>query len=173
MPVQSPPLPIVIDTNIFVHLLNPEKNIKKHINHLLVTLQDTHQLQIDKEGRIRSEYLQKLSTAISNASELGIEKYILEIWIMRKEMHIIETDPPHNLRAFVKEVINDSSKSVDRYLVETAALSKCDLITNDETDILRNKTILKKKLKVMPGVKCKQIDFINSQEAWHKYCPIS
>lgn len=77
--------PVVIDTNVFVHLLNPEKNVNKHISQLLVTLQDTHELQIDKDGRIKSEYDLKLEVAIKNASELGIERYILEIWIKKNQ----------------------------------------------------------------------------------------
>lgn len=140
-------LPIVIDTNVFVHLLNPEKNVNKHISQLLVTLQDTHQLQIDKDERIKAEYAHKLSEAIKNASDLGIEKYILEIWIYKKSMCLLEEEPPDNLRNFVKQVINDPTKRVDRYLVETAALSDCDLVTNDEIDILNNAQTLKKELK--------------------------
>jgi len=166
-------LPIVIDTNVFVHLLNPEKNVNKHISQLLVTLQDTHQLQIDKGERIKAEYAHKLSEAIKNASDLGIEKYILEIWIYKKSMCLLEEEPPDNLRNFVKQVINDPTKRVDRYLVETAALSDCDLVTNDETDILNNAQTLKKELKKMRGVKCKNIRFISSQDAWSSYCPIS
>jgi len=166
-------LPIVIDTNVFVHLLNPEKNVNKHISQLLVTLQDTHQLQIDKGERIKAEYAHKLSEAIKNASDLGIEKYILEIWIYKKSMCLLEEEPPDNLRNFVKQVINDPTKRVDRYLVETAALSDCDLVTNDETDILNNAQTLKKELKKMRGVKCKNIRFMSSQDAWNSYCPIS
>lgn len=166
-------LPIVIDTNVFVHLLNPEKNVNKHISQLLVTLQDTHQLQIDKDERIKAEYAHKLSEAIKNASDLGIEKYILEIWIYKKFMCLLEVEPPDNLRNFVRQVINDSTKRVDRYLVETAALSDCDLVTNDETDILNNGQTLKKELKKMKGVKCKNIRFMSSQDAWNEYCPLS
>lgn len=165
-------LPIVIDTNVFVHLLNPEKNVNKHISQLLVTLQDTHQLQIDKDERIKAEYAHKLSEAIKNASDLGIEKYILEIWINKKSMRSLEVEPPDNLRNLVRQVINDSTKRVDRYLVETAALSDCDLVTNDETDILNNAQTLKKELKKMKGVKCKNIRFMSSQDAWGEYCPI-
>ncbi len=166
-------LPIVIDTNVFVHLLNPEKNVNKHISQLLVTLQDTHQLQIDKDERIKAEYAHKLTEAIKNASDLGIEKYILEIWIYKKSMCLLEVEPPENLRNFVRQVINDSTKRVDRYLVETAALSNCDLVTNDETDILNNADKLKKELKKMKGIKCKNICFMSSQDAWSEYCPIS
>jgi len=166
-------LPIVIDTNVFVHLLNPEKNVNKHISQLLVTLQDTHQLQIDKDERIKAEYAHKLSEAIKNASDLGIEKYILEIWIYKKSMCLLEVEPPDNLRNLVRQVINDSTKRVDRYLVETAALSDCDLVTNDATDILNNAQTLKKELKKMKGVKCKNIRFMSSQDAWGEYCPLS
>ena len=165
--------PIVIDTNVFVHLLNPEKNVKKHISQLLVTLQETHELQIDKDGRIKAEYDLKLETAIRNASELGIEKYILEIWIKKKAMRFLEVDPPDNLRKFIRQVINDQTKSVDRHLVETAALVDCDLVTNDGVDILNNAQELKKGLKRMQGMKCKNIRFMNSQDAWGEFCPIN
>jgi hypothetical protein len=175
MPEQTKLLPIVIDTNVFVHLLNPEKNIKKHINQLLATIPSTHQLQIDKDKKIEAEYMQKLIEIIEKAnkdSELSIERQLVEFWILKKEKHYLEVQPPDNLRNHVKQIINDSSKRVDRYLVETAALSDCDLVTNDETDILSNAPKLKKDLKKMKGVKCKNIDFISSQNAWSKLCKI-
>jgi len=165
-------LPIVIDTNVFVHLLNPEKNIKKHINQLLVTIPYTHQLQIDKDKKIEAEYNQKLIEIIKNASETGIERQLLELWILKKEKYYLEVKPPDNLRKYVKQIINDDSKRVDRYLVETTAISDCDLVTNDETDILNNAQTLKKELKKMNGVRCKKIRFISSQDAWSEFCLI-
>lgn len=88
-------------------------------------------------------------------------------------MKYLEIDPPENLRKFVKQVINDQTKSVDRHLVETAALSDCDLVTNDGVDILNNAQKLKKELRKMQRVKCRNIRFMNSQEAWSEFCPIN
>ncbi len=47
--------PIVIDTNVFVHILNPEKNVGRHINQLLATIGSTHELCVDEDGKISGD----------------------------------------------------------------------------------------------------------------------
>ena len=140
-------IPIVIDTNVFIHLLNPEINTSRHINILLNQLKSTHQLQIDKAGKIDTEYKRKLCDVIQNMDEQRFEQQILQFWILIKEKNIIDTDPSEQLRNGIAKIINDQTKSVDRCLVATAALTTADLITNDSVDILNNASALNKEIK--------------------------
>ena len=156
-------MPIVIDTSVFMHILNPEVNENLHIDQLLSRLASTHELQIDKAGKIEVEYKRKLSDAIKNINEQRFEKQILQYWILTKKKNIIELEPSHQLRHGIKQIINDQTKSVDRCLVKTAALTNSNLITNDGVDILSNKNALNKEIR---RNKLDKIKFMNSQEAF-------
>lgn len=168
MTEQSQFLPVVIDTNIFLHLVDPRENSDGHINHLLLGLARTHELHVDKNGDISREYKQKLISVIQSLDETGYEKYILTFLILTKPMHVLELQPPENLRKAIALIINDKTKKIDRCLVETAALSNCDLITNDKVDILNNTSELKKVLKKQ---RFKKTNFIDSRTAYQQLMP--
>ena len=57
---------VAIDTNVFLHLLNPQKNTCSHINGLLEALQarDTV-LLVDDRQRIQGEYSNQISPTIA------------------------------------------------------------------------------------------------------------
>ncbi|BCL34170.1 PIN domain-containing protein [Nostoc sp. MS1] len=160
-------IPIVIDTSVFIHILNPERNTGRHIDILLARLAFTHQLQIDKAGKIDIEYKRKLIEVIENMDEQRFEKHTLEFWILIKQKNIIDIEPSEQLRTGIAKIINDKTKSVDRCLVATAALTTADLITNDEVDILNNATAINKEIK---RNRLKKINLMNSQTAHTTYC---
>ncbi|MEH2058912.1 MAG: hypothetical protein V7K97_22700 [Nostoc sp.] len=160
-------IPIVIDTSVFIHILNPQINEGRHIDILLARLASTHQLQIDKAGKIDLEYKRKLVETIKNMDEQRFEKYTLQFWILIKEKNIIDIEPSEQLRNGIEKIINDKTKSVDRCLVATAALATADLITNDGVDILNNASDLHKEIK---RNKLKKIKLMNSQTAHANYC---
>ena len=160
-------IPIVIDTSVFIHLLNPEINTSRHIDLLLARLASTHQLQIDKAGKIDIEYKRKLVDVIKNMDEQRFEKYTLQFWILIKEKNIIDTEPSEQLRNGIANIINDQTKSVDICLVATAALTSADLITNDSVDILNNASALNKEIRKN---RLKKIQLMNSQTAHNTYC---
>lgn len=161
-------LPIVVDTNIFLHLVDPRENQDGHISHLLLSIARTHELKIDKAGEIEREYKRKLIDVIASLEETGYERYILTLLLVNKPMSKIDLEPSDSLRKAIEQIINDKSKKIDRCLVETAALSDCDLITNDKVDILNNASELKKALKKQ---KCKKTNFIDSRTAYQQLMP--
>ncbi len=160
-------MPIVIDTSVFMHVLNPEVNEGRHIDQLLSRVAFTHELQIDKAGKIEREYKRKLLDAIKNIDEQRFEKQILQYWILTKKKNIIELEPSAQLKHAIEQIINDRTKGVDRCLVETAALTTSDLITNDGVDILNNANALNKEIK---RTKLNKIKFMDSKKAHETYC---
>jgi hypothetical protein len=160
-------IPIVVDTSVFIHILNPQINVNRHIDSLLARLATTHQLQIDKAGKIDTEYKRKLDDVIKNMDEQRFEKQILQFWILIKEKNIIDIEPSEQLRNGIEKIINDQTKSVDRCLVATAALTSADLITNDSVDILNNASALNKEIKKN---RLKKIQLMNSQTAHDTHC---
>lgn len=160
-------LPIVIDTSVFMHIRNLQVNNGRHIDLLLSKLAYTHQLQIDKAGKIEIEYKRKLEDMIKNMDEQRFEKQILQFWILIKEKNIIELEPSQQFSHAVEQIINDKTKTVDRCLVETAALTISDLVTNDGVDILNNANELNIVIK-KNGMK--KIRLMNSQKAYDTFC---
>jgi hypothetical protein len=137
---------IVIDTNVFEHLLNEDKNIvvidvatnteEKHINRLLKFMQkQSYILCIDKQARIMEEYKYRLKETIKNASDERDEIQILRYWIVSDNAHYYsEKEINLNLDKILKTIIlNDDNKpeTTDCIFVHTAAINHCNLVTND------------------------------------------
>ena len=74
---------VAIDTNVFMHLLNPHENVGSHINKLLEYLQaqDAH-LIIDSNNRILGEYNHHIAPIIVKNDDTRNEIYILRYWIL-------------------------------------------------------------------------------------------
>jgi hypothetical protein len=151
--------PIREESERAILLASPPPNDVGHMGEFAMP----HLERILAEDGEKAIFVKKHIEAVAEIEDLKFES----------SMHYIEVEPPDNLRKFVRQIINDSTKRVDRYLVETAALSDCDLVTNDDTDILSNSQMLKKELKRMKGVKCKNIRFMSSQDAWSEFCWIA
>src|SRR5690349_6403414 len=84
---------IAIDTNVFVHLTNPQENPDSHIDQMLSHLaKDNPRLCIDSTNKISNEYLEKLGPRIGNSNETGIAIYLLRFWMNPDLRDIIETD---------------------------------------------------------------------------------
>jgi Fe2+ transport system protein B len=160
-------LPIVIDTSVFMHIRNVQVNQGRHIDILLSKLAYTHQLQIDKARKIEVEYKRKLEDMIKNMDEQRFEKQILQFWILTKEKNVIDLEPSLQFSHAVEQIINDKTKNVDRCLVETAALTSSDLVTNDGVDILDNANDLNR---VIKKNRMKKVRFMNSQKAYDTFC---
>jgi|GEM_PF-2222101 len=162
-------LPIVIDTNIFIHLKNPPGGQgDTHIHQLLASLATSHMLQVDKEGKILGEYEVILGSMLDNPDNQNeFEIYLLRYWLKLKESSILEKAAPRDLRDAVKNIIIEVDETIDRCFVETAALSDCDLITNDELHIYNRATALRKSLR---KVGYKRTEILNSLDARSKFC---
>ena len=136
---------IVIDTNVFEHLLYNEKNIilgdletkteEKHINKLLKVLQSQgYQLCMDRQKRIKEEYKHRLIQRIKDSSDERDEIQILRYWIVLHTPHFIDKEINLPLDKILKTIIlNDRGEpeTTDCIFVHMAALNKCDLVTND------------------------------------------
>ncbi|MBG1268361.1 hypothetical protein [Nostoc sp. WHI] len=162
-------LPIVIDTNIFKHLKNPPGGKgDTHIHQLLASLATSHTLQVDKYGKILGEYEVILSAMIDNPDNQDeFEIYLLRYWLKIKEHRVLEKPIPHNLRDSIRKIIIEVSETIDCCFVETAALSDCDLITNDELHIYNRAKDLKKSLRKLGY---KKTEILNSLDARDKFC---
>lgn len=137
---------IVIDTNVFEHLLNEDKNIvlgdvatkteEKHINRLLKFMQKQgYILCIDKQDRIMAEYKYRLTESIKNASDEQDEIRLLKYWILTDDVHYY-SDKKNNLnldKILKKIILNDDNEpeTTDCIFVHTAAINQCNLVTND------------------------------------------
>jgi hypothetical protein len=161
--------PIVIDTNIFKHLKNPPGGKgDTHIHELLASLASSHMLHVDQGGKILGEYEVILGAMINNPDKQDeFEIYLLRFWLKLKEYKVLDVVAPQNLRDAVSKIIIEASETIDRCFVETAALSNCDLISNDDAHIYNRARDLKKTLK---KIGYKNTEILNSTEAKDKFC---
>jgi hypothetical protein len=157
--------PIVIDTNVFVHILNSEKNIGNHINQFLSAIGSDHELCTDDGGKMSGEYKVILGYLIENADDLKFEIYLLRYWLKLKPIRKVKLKN-RQLKAAITGIM-PIAETVDQYFVMTAAISECDLITNDDKHIGSSKKELRRALKKR---KYKRTDILNSLEARDKYC---
>ncbi len=66
---------VAIDTNVFIHLLNPQENVESHINELLKNLQLAQvSLIVDESGRILGEYNNQIGACPINPLPAGLAK---------------------------------------------------------------------------------------------------
>lgn len=144
---------IVIDTNVFEHLLYDEKNIilgdlatkteEKHINKLLKVLQSQgYQLCMDRQKRIKEEYKHRLIQRIKDSSDERDEIQILRYWIVLNTHHFTEQEINLPMDKILKTIIlndEDQPETTDCIFVHMAALNKCDLVTNDSDYTLSDK----------------------------------
>ncbi len=142
------PLHLTIDTNVFIHLLNPEKNEGSHIDHLLVhLLKHSPVLCEDTGGRIAAEYQQQLAHIISASEDIGIGRIILGHWLQSVARCTVDVKPAKQLAGIVKAIIVEETEGIDRTFVMVACLMNCPLITNDIKHIASRASTLRKKTK--------------------------
>ena len=126
-----------IDTNVFEHLLNPQKNVGEHINSLLEHLQEQRiALLIDDSERISGEYSNRISPIIQRSDDLKNEVYILRYWILNAPRHSITIDLMDKLMMTIRGVIVEPSEVVDRMFVYVALSQGKILVSNDEVHIV-------------------------------------
>lgn len=128
---------VVIDTNVFEHLLNPQSNCGEHINSLLTQLKEEGvALLLDKNSRIWGEYNNRISAIIKRTDDIGPEIYILRYWMRDAPRVHAAVDGSDRLMTIIKSVIIEHSETVDRILIYVALCKGKALITNDHTHIV-------------------------------------
>ena len=127
---------VAIDTNVFIHLLNPQNNPDGHINRLLTHLSyEGAELLVDDGGRIAGEYNHLLGAAISGQDDRN-EIYILRYWILNAPRRSVEVSGNDVLMTAIRRVIVEPSEAVDRVFVYVALKVGKILISNDEMHIV-------------------------------------
>ena len=128
---------VAIDTNVFVHLLNPQNNADSHINRLLEHLQRRGTcLLVDDRKRISGEYNHHIVPIIRGASHISNEIYILRYWVDSAHHHTIPSKRNDSLMMAINQVVSEVSEAVDRIFVYVAFKVGKPLVTNDQRHIV-------------------------------------
>ena len=126
---------VAIDTNVFVHLLNPQNNQDRHINGLLGHLAEQRiALLVDGGGRIIGEYNQQLRE-LSGQDDRD-EIHILRYWALNAPRRAVPVSGDDALMTSIRRVIVEQSETVDRIFVYVALKEGKVLISNDERHIV-------------------------------------
>lgn len=167
---------VAIDTNVFLHLLNPQQNVNSHITKLLVHLQIlgiTH--VVDAGERIQGEYLNQIGQILTRTDELGTEGDMLRYWIIEANPRKVPVNLQDGLMRTIRDVIIEPSEQVDRIFVYVTFQSGSVLISNDETHIVvgppgergqrpRRDRLLRSTRRLRPN----GADILTSMEAYEK-----
>ena len=128
---------VAIDTNVFLHLLNPQNNTGLHIDELLRHLQLLGtRIVVDKKGIVFGEYNRLITPVISRQHDSRDEIRVLRYWIRYAPHHKITLDCQDRLMTAIASIITEPSESVDKILVYVALRSGKILITNDSIHII-------------------------------------
>jgi len=128
---------VAIDTSVFEHILNPERNSSSHINETLRLLQKINsKLLVDSNNIIFKEYLNRLGHILNNVERMD-EISVLRYWLVIQETREkVAVDERGELMNVIKSIVHEPDAKTDRTLVCVAFLRGKNLISNDETHIV-------------------------------------
>ena len=128
---------VAIDTNVLEHLLNPEENTDFHINELLGNLLiQGIALIVDKRGRIRDEYQNRIEPRLRLADDTRNEIQLLRYWTQLAPHCEVQVSGNDELMNAIKGVITEQAAGVDRIFVYVAFKVGRAFITNDKKNIV-------------------------------------
>ena len=131
---------VALDTNVFLHLLNPQQN-DGHIDELLMTLMElATRLLVDQDGHIAHEYLTYVVPRIQDASDTGPQTSILRYWMDVDRRISLDIPSRCNLWRLIQKVIHEQQERTDCRFVCVAFLRQKALVTNDRLHILEGPT---------------------------------
>ena len=131
---------VAIDTNVWIHLLNPQDNVNSHINKLLDYLRRQGiALIIDDQGKIAKEYRDSVLRRYQGMDETQNERYMLR-YCLSAPRRVVTLSELDDLMNAIEEVICESGKDADRTFVYVALKIGRTLISNDMRDIVRGQT---------------------------------
>ena len=166
---------IAVDTNVFEHLMNPQKNICNHIHKLLTKfIEDKILLLIDDRRKIIKEYFQHLPEYLKDTNDRMGEGKLLFHFLKTENYKIIQVDLSDNLMSAIKKIVS-KHKRADRFFVYVAFKKSRVLVTNDQKDIIdegtkcgeRRRKLLKNTKQYRPRGEGKA-DILTSQEACNR-----
>lgn len=155
---------VAIDTNVFIDLLNPQKNTDRHIDQVLTYLYAQEiALIVDDKGRILGEYENQIRPRIENADEMSFEILILRAWISAPRC-VVSLDMKESLMQAISNIM--PTDSTDRIFVYVAFKEGKILISNDEADIVdRRQRLLNDTRRIRRRIGSNEADILTSQEA--------
>ena len=157
---------VAIDTNVFEHLFFPQKNTDRHINRLLQHIHEhSAKLLVDEKSRILREYLRILENRTIQTSVHLNETQLLRALIRDNPSIKVAVNDLDELMAAIESVIEGHRQKTDRTFVYIAFSYGGDLISNDEGDIVSNRSQLKRKARHV-CVNSRNSRILNSQEAY-------
>ena len=131
---------LAIDTNVFLHLIDPDVNADAHINELLTHLLDNeNSLIIDDEDRILTEYNRHLPGAIKGADQKGQEILILRAWVrvLQNPNRLLKIPLQNDqLMKMLRKKVRPRKGSNDRIFVYVAFKQRKFLVSNDKHDVV-------------------------------------
>ena len=128
---------VAIDTNVFVHLKNPQQNQNRHIHHLLgVLAEQSVELLVDGGSVIQQEHVRNVIPMLEGRSVDGAEAYLLQYFMDANIQRKVVVNRQDRLMTEISGVIFEQSKNADRTFVYVAFHEGKWLISNDRTDIL-------------------------------------
>ncbi len=145
------PNKITIDTNIFIHLTNPENNPDSHIDQLLIHLaKSDHRLCVNSTSKIANEYKEKLGPRLAR-DETGFAIHVLRYWIRPEAWETVETDATDLLMRRIRQAIPEPDEHADRAFVYVSCRENCCLVSNDEVHIVGRRGEIKSKTRGLRG----------------------
>ena len=157
---------VAIDTNVFLHLLNPQNNPGEHINQLLDHLDcQMIALIVDDKERISGEYNNKINPILLNSDDTREEIYILRSFFgQNARRHKVSVTMNDDLMRAIRNVM--PTDSTDRIFVYVAFKEGKILISNDRGDIVnRRQTLLNDTRQIRRRIGSTDAEILTSQEA--------
>ena len=161
---------VAIDTNVFVHLKNPEQKPYRHIHHLLgVLIEQEVELLVDYGGFIHDEYQEVIDMVEGNSVDAD-EAYLLQYFMNVDHQRKVAVTRRDRLMTAIWKVICERDKNPDRTFVYVAFHEGKSLISNDRADIIcgppserrpRRDRLLRETRRLRPD----GADILTSQEA--------
>lgn len=135
---------IAIDTNVFGHLIDAEKNAGRHIHRLLAMLAKKKiTLLVDADGTISAEYAHHLIAERLHAKQRKNEAQIIDYWMNHAPQKNVAINQNDSLWHAILRVIPESNEEPDRVFVYVAFKEGRILISNDHKHVIKRRDDLK------------------------------
>lgn len=153
---------VTIDTNVFVHLFNPQNNADKHIDRLLASLVERQvMLCIDDNSRILGEYQIHIVPLFKAASDQDLRIFWLRYFLIDAGKHVVAVNFGDALMVAIRRHIRFAEPS-DHVFVYVAVSSNTILVSNNPRHITDHRKNLRKCAKKHGS---KTTDFVTSEQA--------
>lgn len=156
------PNEVTIDTNVFVHLLNPLNNAGDHIDQLLSSLVERQMtLCVDNKGRIEGEYTTHVVPLFQKASDQDLKIFWLRYFMDDNHKQLVPVKFGDSLMVSIRRQIRFAEPS-DHVFVYVAISSNSVLVSNNPAHITNHRAALRKCARTHGS---KSTDFVTSQQA--------